>query len=179
METNEEKQIKLSEHIKQIAQLIFDNEIRREESLIQQSSHMQTAFSFFSAALFMVATIAVEHKYPLSYAFLLWAFSSITVCLLVSLILATLAQTRFQRQDFSTIKKTKEYIIKTYETIESEASKNLQYTELIETLQADLYNINESRVKLIRWSMRIFYFAIGISVFWFCAAICLMWGNIS
>ena len=39
---------------------IYANEERREDSLIQQATNMQTAFSFVSAAVFMVAQIAID-----------------------------------------------------------------------------------------------------------------------
>ena len=68
---SDKEQKELSDHIRQIAQMIYEAEFRREDSLIQQSTQMQTAFSFTIAALFMVAAIAVEYKYPLTFGFLL------------------------------------------------------------------------------------------------------------
>ena len=120
---NADEQQKLSNHIRQIAQTIYEAELRREDSLIQQSVQMQTAFSFTSAALFMVAAIAVEYKYPLTYGFLLLAFSTITALLLASLILATVAQKREKRNDFVSIKETSDFIQRHYETIKSDAAK--------------------------------------------------------
>lgn len=55
---------------------IYANEERREDSLIQQAAHMQTAFSFVSAALFMVAAIIIDNRGRISLEFLLVAFSS-------------------------------------------------------------------------------------------------------
>ena len=59
----------ITAHIKELALLKYEDELRREDSLINQASQMQTAFSFTSAALFMVAAIAVEYREPWSYAF--------------------------------------------------------------------------------------------------------------
>ena len=64
---------------------IYANEERREDSLIQQAAHMQTAFSFVSAALFMVAAIIIDNRGRISLEFLLVAFSSISAVLLSSL----------------------------------------------------------------------------------------------
>ena len=50
---------------------IYANEERREDSLIQQAAHMQTAFSFVSAALFMVAAIIIDNRGRISLEFLL------------------------------------------------------------------------------------------------------------
>lgn len=174
-----DEQKKLSVHIRQIAQIIYDAELRREDSLIQQSTQMQTAFSFTSAALFMVAAIAVEYKYPLTYGFLLLTFSTITALLLASLILATVAQKREKRNDFVNIKETSDFIQRNYETIESDAAKDLQYIALIEKVQSEVKRTNDNKVVLIRWSMRLFYTSIGLSVFWFLVALIKMKGHIS
>ena len=40
-------------HIKELATLKYEAEEKREQGLIQQSSQMQTVFSFMTAALFM------------------------------------------------------------------------------------------------------------------------------
>lgn len=175
--TNKEQE-ELSNHIRQIAQIIYDAEFRREDSLIQQSTQMQTAFSFTTAALFMVAAIAVDYKYPLSFGFLLLAFSSITALLLSSLIFATFAQRREKREDYASIKETKDFIIKTYETINTKAAKDLQYIEMLEKIQSAVKRTNDNKVVLIQWSMRLFYCALGLSVFWFIVALIKMGGQI-
>ena len=176
---NADEQKELSNHIRQIAQTIYEAELRREDSLIQQSTQMQTAFSFTSAALFMVAAIAVEYKYPLTYGFLLLTFSTITALLLASLILATVAQKREKRNDFVNIKETSDFIQRNYETIESDAAKDLQYIALIEKVQSEVKRTNDNKVVLIQWSMRLFYTSIGLSVFWFLVALIKMKGHIS
>ena len=176
---NADEQKELSNHIRQIAQTIYEAELRREDSLIQQSTQMQIGFSFTSAALFMVAAIAVEYKYPLTYGFLLLTFSTITALLLASLILATMVQKREKRNDFVSIKETSDFIQRHYETIKSDAAKDLQYVALIEKVQSEVKRTNDNKVVLIQWSMRLFYISIGLSVFWFLIALIKMKGNIS
>ena len=172
------EQSKLSGHIRQIAQMIYEAELRREDSLIQQSTQMQTAFSFTTAALFMVAAIAVEYKEPLTFEFLLVTFSSVTLLLLASLIFAAVAQRREKREDFIGIKETSEYIQKNYMTIGTDAAKDLQYIKMIEKIQSEVKRTNDNKVILIQWSMRFFYGSIGLSVFWFVVAIVKMKGQI-
>ena len=46
------------QHIKELATLKYDAEEKREQNLIQQSSQMQTAFSFMTAAVFAATAIA-------------------------------------------------------------------------------------------------------------------------
>ncbi len=169
-------QRELSGHIRQVAQVIYDAELRREDSLIQQSTQMQTAFSFTSAALFMVAAIVVDHKGTLSSCFLLVAFSTITFLLLASLILATLAQEREKREDFVSIKETNDFIKNNFESIETSAAKDLQYISLIEKVQSEIKRTNDNKVVLIQWSMRSFYCSIGLSIFWFFVALIKMRG---
>lgn len=173
---NEEEQQQLSNHIRHIAQTIYEAELRREDSLIQQGTQMQTAFSFTSAALFMVASIAVENRYPLTYGFLLLIFSTISVLLLASLILATMAQRREKRFDFMSIKETSEFIQKTYSSISTEAAKDLQYISLLEKIQSEIKRTNDNKVVLIQWSMRLFYASIGLSAVWFIIALFKMKG---
>ena len=127
----------------------------------------------------MVAAIAVEYKYPLTYGFLLLTFSTITALLLASLILATVAQKREKRNDFVNIKETSDFIQRNYETIESDAAKDLQYIALIEKVQSEVKRTNDNKVVLIQWSMRLFYTSIGLSVFWFLVALIKMKGHIS
>ena len=166
-----EAQSALSNHMRKIAQMIYDAELRREDSLIQQSGQMQTAFSFTSAALFMVAAIIVEHRGVLTQGFLLLVFSSITAFLLLSLFFATMAQKREKREQFCSIKETKEAIEKTYESIQTNAAKDLQYINLLEKIQADLKRANDVKVLYIQKSMRAFFFSMALAVFYFVVAL--------
>lgn len=175
---SDKEQKELSNHIRQIAQTIYEAEFRREDSLIQQSTQMQTAFSFTTAALFMVAAIAVEYKYPLTFGFLLLAFSSITALLLASLIFATMAQRREKRKDYVSIQETSKFIQDNYKTIETEAAKDLQYIEMLEKIQSEVKRTNDNKVILIQWSMRLFYCSLGLSAFWFIVALVKMRGQI-
>lgn len=175
---SDKEQSDLSKHIRQIAQIIYEAELRREDSLIQQSTQMQTAFSFTTASLFMVAAIAVEYRYPLTFGFLLLVFSSITAALLASLIFATIAQKREKRQDYVSIKETSLFVQENYKTIKTEAAKDLQYIEMIDKIQSEIKRTNDNKVILIQWSMRLFYVSLGLSVFWFIIALIKMRGQI-
>ena len=46
-------------HIKELAKLKYDAEEKREQNLIQQSSQMQTVFSFMTIGLFMATPMCV------------------------------------------------------------------------------------------------------------------------
>ena len=75
-------------YIKELAKLKYETEEQREQALIQQSSQMQTVFSFVTAAVFMAMTICIQNREPLSLEFFLISISIITFFLLMSLAFA-------------------------------------------------------------------------------------------
>ena len=58
-------------YIKELAIMKYDAEERREQNLLQQSSQMQTAFSFMTAAVFMALPICIEYRGVLGLKFFL------------------------------------------------------------------------------------------------------------
>jgi len=94
----------------EMAKIKYESELRREDSIIQQSGSMQTAFSFSTAALFMVAPIAIEYRGVLSLTFFLIAFSTITIALMFSLFAATVAQRRKAQDLFPDVADQLKYI---------------------------------------------------------------------
>ena len=64
-------------HIKELSALKYEAEEKREQNLIQQSSQMQTVFSFMTAAIFMAVPICIEHRGALSLEFFLVSISII------------------------------------------------------------------------------------------------------
>lgn len=171
---DEKIQNELTDHIKELAVLKYENELRREDSLINQASQMQTAFSFTTAALFMVAAIAVEYRKPWSYNFLLVVFSTITIALIISLFFATLAQRRLEREDFNHIEEIKSFVIENYEESLSKAQRNMQWIDMVGKVEKDLARTNDNKVVLIKWSMRWFYIALLLVLIWFIVAIIKM-----
>ena len=61
------------QHIKELSQLKYEAEEKREQSLIQQASQMQTVFSFITAAVFMAVPVCIIkvflHIYLIYYHF--------------------------------------------------------------------------------------------------------------
>lgn len=53
---------------------MYEAEFRREESIIRQSSNMQSSIAFVSAVLFVIAQIAVEYKEKISFGYLMLVF---------------------------------------------------------------------------------------------------------
>ncbi|WP_025434968.1 hypothetical protein [Peptoclostridium acidaminophilum] len=163
---------KLYAHVRELAQFKYDGELRREDSLIQQSSNMQTAFAFSTAALFMIAPIALEYRGNLSVHFFLAAFSSITAFLLLSLAFASLAQKRYAHEAFPDVEVIEKEISDNYQSFVTKAQQDKQWVNVIGKLQKSKSQINDKRVKHIMWSMKSFSAALILSVFWYVVTIC-------
>lgn len=154
------------------AKTIYENEERRESSLIQQASQMQTAFSFVIAAVFMVAAIIVENRDPLSLEFLLLCFSTITIALLFSLVTATIAQSRYKRDDFPQVTNMKMKVISEFQNFKTEAQRSKYLLDTYEIMHKSYEKTNEKRRKWVVVSMNSFYVALALCVLWFFVGIC-------
>lgn len=171
-DSNQEQAEKLYKHVRELAEFKYDSELRREDSLIQQSSNMQTAFSFSTAALFMIAPIVIEYRGSLSVVFFLVAFSSITASLLLSLAFASFAQKRYAHKAFPDIEVIEKEVSDNYQSFLCKAQQDKQWVSVIGEIQKSKSKNNDKRVIHIRWSMRFFFAALLLVVFWFVVAIC-------
>ncbi len=171
----EEQAVDLYMYVKELGTLKYEAELRREDSLIQQSSHMQTAFSFMSAALFMAAPILIDNRgNQLSLNFFFAAFSSIVFFLLASLVAASLAQRRVLRRTFMSIPDIEAFVSSTYKQTLKRSAQLKQWVQVVGDVQVGLQKVNEKRVMLIRISMGSFLGSIGLIVFWYIVALIKM-----
>lgn len=149
-------------HIKELSKLKYESEEKREQNLIQQSSQMQTVFSFMTAAIFMAIPVCIEYRGPLSLEFFLISISIIVIFLITSLVLASLAQWRWKTKTFPDVTKIKESVIDSPEwkkfTIEYHQID--QWIDIIGKVQAEKSKLNSRRVSLIMASMICFYCSI-------------------
>lgn len=176
MNEHEEKDIAsdLYAFVKEYALLKLEDETKRYESLIQQAANMQTAFSFSTAALFMIAPIAVENRGNMSLEYLLCVFSSITIFLMLSLLFASLAQNRGELKSFANITVFEDFVEEHYESFISKAQKEKALAEQIGEIQLSASEKNDEMAKRIKISMRFFYAAMGLSLFWFVVSIIII-----
>lgn len=161
-------------YMAEFARKIYQNEERREDSLLQQASNMQSAFSFVIAAVFMVAAIVVENRGPLPLTFISVAFSSLTACLVFSLFAATMAQRRAKREDFPKISTIKNKIIEEYMNFETPAQRDKYFVETYEKMYASYEKVNDKRRKWVVISMAAFYVALVLCCLWFIVAVCFI-----
>lgn len=166
----EEQAVSLYRHVKELSILKYDSELRREDSLIRQSSNMQTAFSFMTVALFMAAPIIYQYRGSLSFEFLLLAFSSILFCLLVSLLAASFAQTRIIYKTFPSVSEIQREVNENWKQCVEESQQLKQWVKLVAEVQTSKTRLNNRRVLLIRISMGSFFVAVGLIILWYVTA---------
>lgn len=170
----EQKAVALYTHVKELSQLKYESELRREDSLIQQSSHMQTAFSFMTAAVFMALPIAIEYRGNLSLNFFFVSTSFIVFFLLLSLVLASLAQRRVKKQALDSVENLEKFVSCNWEQTLKKSQQLKQWVSVIAIVQNSIAKANDERVIEIRLSMLSFFISIGMVIFWYIVALCKM-----
>ncbi len=146
----------------------YESELERGNSIQQQASNMQAAFSFITAGMFVIAQIVCEQidkESSLSTTQVFIGFGSITAWLIISLFLATLAQSRKIRKDaapspFQLIQNVFFNYSAASDTNERQSSTIIMYHKMYE----DLHKINDKRVKNVKYSMMSFLAAIAESI---------------
>ena len=160
-------------HIKELAKLKYDAEEKREQNLIQQSSQMQTVFSFMTMAVFMATPICIQYRGALTLKFFFVSISSIILFLLGSLVLASIAQWRWKTHAFPDVNQIKESVINDPEwhKVLIEYHRIDQWVDLIATVQAEKAKLNNRRVRLIMASMICFFCSVAAVIIGFIVGI--------
>ena len=161
------------QHIKELALMKYDAEEKREQSLIQQSSQMQTVFSFMSAALLMVIPVCIQYRGNIELEFFLIAGSTVLGIMIVSLVLASIAQWRWRTETFPDIPQIKSFIINSeeWDKLLVEYNRIDQVVDLLGRVQTEKTRLNDIRVNLLTASMICFYIAVMFIVLFFIIAI--------
>ncbi len=148
------------------SKIIFENEIKREESIINQAGRMQSAFSFITLSVLAAVPVIIKYRGLLSLNFLFFAFSSIVISIIISLIFATVAQDRKKRSDFPTISMIRQLIEEEYENFDSFAKRDKYLVKTYEKIHNDYVKVNEKRIMYIKLSTYSFYVAVALIFFW-------------
>ena len=163
-----------------IAKNKYEEEIKREESLIAQASSMQTVFAVSSAALFMLLPILISYRGNLNLVFFFFFVSLITASMISSLVFATIAQWRYKIRVLPTerdvrsglLQKIKERRACTSEIIQMIIEDSIeQYGKAQEAREQS----NNMRVKWIKCSMYSFFASIGCCLVFYLLSILFMW----
>lgn len=160
-----------------VAQMKMDYEIRREDSLIQQASQMQTVFSFFTAAIFMALPVCIEYKGVLTFAFFYGWISLIIGAMLISLVCASVAQWRWQTKGYSQIGEIEKAVLndEQWEKYVHQYYCDKQRINIMEKIDDDRTRLNNRRVSLIIASMIFFWISIGLIAICFFIATIKLW----
>lgn len=111
-----EKENLCMENAVEFGRFSFELEEKREQSILTQSSQMLTAFSLFSAAVLMSFPLVADYTgVPDIYAFYLSAGALLP--LIISLVLAIVAQWRFKYETLKSAKDFADELQKTIKTI--------------------------------------------------------------
>ena len=156
----------------QYAETIYKNEQRREHNIIEQAARMQSAFSFVIAALFVLIPTIIEYS-TIPIHIIVVAFSLITICLISSLVFATVAQNRKKRHDFPPISKMIEEVNNNSTYYESEEQQQKYLAETYCKIHDNYERNNNLRSLFLKISMWSFYASIVFCIIWFIVFICL------
>lgn len=146
------------------AKLAYEQEEKREDSLINQATQMTTYFSFVSVLILMIIPIIIFEGtlIPPKYTA---TVSVITLALLfASMILAVIAQWRFKYQSLSAPLKMFEHIIDNKDYFKTQEQRNKSFVQSLNTTWTSKNKNNDKRAKLIRASMIIFLIGVGFFI---------------
>jgi len=135
----------------------LEMEMKREESLIAQANQMATAFSFSTAALYILFQIGLEYYPSLSSTFLVIAIAPITYFLLLSLLFAFLASWRWNQGSFHTAGDFFNYVMQhEKQFIEEDYAFLTEWKAALTEKHSRIYTLNNRRGVFIRISMWLF-----------------------
>lgn len=141
----------------------FELQQKREESIINQSGNMLTAFSVVSAVMVMGIPLLIEHTVAPTDQILFCAGLSL-LFLLISLVFATIAQWRFKYQSMDSVDAFYNSVINEFENYSSQAQFYRQWKAQLSMLHSSKKKLNDIRARLITASMVSFWFSIGIVI---------------
>lgn len=160
----EDRATMMLRNIIEMGKLSFDQEEKREQSIITQTGQMLTAFSIFSAVLLMMIPILAD-VYPLVKQKIVLGMCFILPLLLASFLLALLAQYRYKYSSIKSVKEIYDEVYKNHEQYPDEDSFRLQWIDQIQLAHESKKTLNDRRARLVIASMLVFFIAIVFSAF--------------
>ena len=148
-------------NIKEMGQYSYELEEKREQSLLDQAGKMLTAFALFTAALNMLLSAVLTHAtIPISKNKLILLGGIVSFFLLVSLVLAIMAQWRYGYIVMMDAQKIYEQVKEDFQNYPTQAEFDKQWMYQLKQIHYGKRRNNERRVKLIKASMVVFLFAV-------------------
>lgn len=151
------------EYLLKLAETKYEQELQREQGLIQHSNQLQAVFSFMSAALLMALPVALDHRGNLSKGFFIVSVSVVLFFLLLSLVLAALASWRWKMLTLGNIRELREAVIDSPDWEENSKHYNQLNSQIsaLEEIQISKEKVNDRRTRLIISSMVAFFCSVA------------------
>lgn len=162
--TEEDRQTTLRlKNVVEFGRFSFELEEKREQSIIQQSSQMLTAFSIVSAVILMAIPILIENTEILPKVIII-AAALVLIPLIVSMVLSILSQWRFTYSSMLTAEELLRQAEADKEHHTFQAQYDYQWVSQLTTIQNSKKKNNDTRSNLIRASTISFLVSIGMLV---------------
>lgn len=160
-QSNEVALSELTENACEYAKLAYEQEEKREDSLINQATQMTTYFSFVSVLILMIIPIiiGIENIIPLKYTAICSVVS--LAFLFLSMILAVSVQWRYKYQALPSPTLILNHIINNKNYFKTKEQRDKCFVETLNDTWDSKRIINDKRANLLRISMTLFFIAIG------------------
>ena len=150
-------------NVREFGKFSFELEEKREQSILNQSGQMLTAFSLFSAAVLMALPLVADYtSIPDGQAFCLSVV--VLVPLVASLLLAIVAQWRFKYQTMINAREFENEIFRNKDSYKEQSDYDWQWVYQLTAVQDSKKTNNDKRVKLVKASMICFLVSVGVLV---------------
>jgi hypothetical protein len=150
-------------NIIQFGRYSLELEEKREQSLINQSSQMITAFSVFSVAIFTLLPVIVPLN-VISNAKLFLCVGAVTFLLVTSLVLALIVQWRYKYVTMKDVDEFFDCVYKEQQNYTSQHQFDSQWQVQISQIHKSKKKINDKRASFIKASMVVFFVSVGLLV---------------
>lgn len=151
------------ENVREFGKFSFELEEKREQSIVNQSSQMLTAFSLFSAAILMALPIVAEYSSIPDWQIMYLAEVAFAP-LLASLVLAIIAQWRFTYETMQDAEGFENILYRQKSDYHDQSDYDWQWVYQLSAVQKSKKKNNDFRVRLIKASMICFLFSVSILI---------------
>ncbi len=152
---------KIIKNAQEYAMLSFELEEKREQSLINQSSQMLTAFSIISVALLMLVPILTVSLTKVSGSYILVCLGITLLLLIISMVVALFVQWRYKYNTLPSPMDIFNHCEENMDYFGSEAQRSKSWIETINPIWKAKHKVNDTRVVLITISMITFFCAVA------------------
>ena len=159
--TPESEQSLRMEYAKELGKFSLELEDKREQSILNQAGQMLTAFSLFSAAILMALPLVTEYSSIPDHQTMYLAEISF-VPLIISLVLAIIAQWRFQYQTMLNATEFEDQLYRNRAEYNGRPDYDWQWICQLSSVQNSKKKNNDKRVFLVKASMICFLISVGI-----------------